>query len=70
MRKIILHTASLDSAGAYRDAGAELTVGEKGDVTTEAAATLVESGRAVEMADPLDHNSDGRKGGSLPARTA
>lgn len=51
MRKITLHSAALDRRGAYRDAGAELTVGaadnENSDISTEAAKELVDSGRAT-----------------------
>ena len=50
MRKIILHTASLDSAGAYCDAGTELTVGDDGQVTAECAGELVDAGRATWIA--------------------
>lgn len=52
---------------AYRADG-----GPKGDgvydrVRGECGAAAIDAGKAVEAAqDPLDHDNDGRKGGSLP----
>lgn len=51
MRKITLHSPTIDRHNKYRDAGAELTVGaadnENSDISTEAAKDLVDSGRAT-----------------------
>lgn len=81
MRKIILHGSALDRRGAFRDAGEELTVGaednDDADLTTKVADALLEQARAVTLTearaedvaptqDPLDHDGDGAKGGSLP----
>lgn len=35
-------------------------------VKRECGEAAVKAGKAVEVADPLDHDHDGRKGGSLP----
>jgi hypothetical protein len=80
MRKIILYSPTIDRHGAYRDAGEELTVGAEDnddtDLTTKVADELLGQNRAVtpteahaiEAAapDPLDHDGNGEKGGSLP----
>ncbi|KKC24857.1 hypothetical protein [Sphingomonas sp. SRS2] len=66
MKKITLNTADrklVDGNWIFADAGETLVVG--GDTTTERAALLVERGGAV-RADPLDHDDNGRKGGSKP----
>lgn len=79
MRKITLHSPTIDRHGKYRDAGSVLTVGAEDnvdtDITTTKADELTEAGRAVagveadaaDQVDPLDHDADGRKGGSKPA---
>lgn len=54
MRKILLHSATIDRHGKWRDAGSELTVGAEGntdtDLTTSRADELINSQRAVTMA--------------------
>jgi len=51
MKKIILNTAALNSAGVRCDAGSELTVGTgaKADIAPDVAAELVADGRASEV---------------------
>ena len=46
--QIVLHRASLDNAGRYRDAGAELTIG---DETGEKGEGLITADRAQELLD-------------------
>lgn len=74
MRKITLHRASIDNAGHYRDAGATLTIaeGSKEDtISADRASDLLDSNGAAPVSastrDPLDHDGDGRKGGSVKA---
>lgn len=57
----------------YRDGGDELIWGEPvetGEVhgSEEETAKLKEGWRLHPIADPLDHDGDGQKGGSLPGR--
>lgn len=53
MRKIILNTARLVNSGARREAGAEITVGDKGDqIRPDVAKGLVARGLAAEIAKP------------------
>jgi len=79
MRKLTLYGPAVDRHGRYHDAGSVLTVGAEDnadtDLTTKAADDLIASGRAVTqtearedvgVADPLDHDKDGRKGGTAP----
>ncbi|WP_188064749.1 hypothetical protein [Sphingobium sp. KCTC 72723] len=51
MRKILLHSATIDRHGKWRDAGSELTVGAEDitdtDLTTTRADELINSQRAV-----------------------
>ena len=58
MRKIILHAATIDRHGKYRDAGSELTVGAEDnaetDITTAKADELLESGRAVTLTEAAE----------------
>ncbi len=49
MKAIILHTPAIDNAGARRDAGETVTVGEgERDITPEFAKALVDASSAVE----------------------
>ena len=58
MRKIILHAATLDRRGNYRDAGSELTVGAEDnddtDITTAKADELLDAGRAVTLSEAAE----------------
>ena len=58
MRKIILHAATLDRHGKYRDAGSELTVGaeenNETDITTAKADELLDGGRAVTLSEAAE----------------
>ncbi len=50
MKKIVLHRATVDNTGAFVDAGAELTIGDKGEagvITADRARDLVDSGGAL-----------------------
>lgn len=47
MKKIVLNGPAVDNGGAYRDAGAKLTVGDGADqIKAKRAAELVERGLA------------------------
>nr|WP_157034281.1 hypothetical protein [Sphingomonas sp. Y57] len=64
MKKIHLHTADrrITPAGTVRaEAGEDLIVGE--EISAERAQELVDRGGAI-VVDPLDHDGNGRKGGS------
>lgn len=72
MKKILLHRATVDNAGLYRDAGSTLTVADGTDAETIAADRaddLLDTSGAVPVPtatrDPLDHDGDGRKGGAV-----
>lgn len=69
MKKIHLHTADLriTSKGTLRaEAGEDLIVGE--EISAERAQELVDRGGAI-VVDPLDHDRNGRKGGSKSKAT-
>ena len=57
----------------YRDGGAEMIWGKPVQTRVvgtaeEQAEALAEGWRLGPVPDPLDHDGDGRKGGSLPRR--
>ena len=53
MKAIILHTPAIDNAGARRDAGETVTIGEgEREITPEFAKALVDASSAVEAPAP------------------
>jgi hypothetical protein len=81
VRKIVLHSPRVDRKGDWHDAGETLIVGaednEDAHLSPDQSQELLDSGRAVTLGeaaeeakadpvDPLDHDRDGTKGGSLP----
>lgn len=73
MRKIILHAATLDRHGNYRDAGSELTVGaddnDETDITTSKADELLDCGRAVTLTEAAEQAKAEPVEPSAPAPT-
>jgi hypothetical protein len=72
MKQILLHQASIDNAGRYRDAGATLTIAESSDpdtITAVRADALLDMQGAVIVStatrDPIDHHADGAEGDTV-----
>jgi hypothetical protein len=63
LKTIVLHSAAVDNAGVYHDAGSELAIGddvEKGIIALNNAQALVDGHRAVSKteAGQIERNAD------------